>query len=118
MKKVFDHTNHKKMWSWLLENPGYVKTDWPEREDGDNPNARNGCFACDYAGTISETNLVINCENCPLQWPDSDNTQCPCDDHEESLFTKWSNAEDICDMIEFASEIANLPLKNEDIETK
>ena len=30
MNIKFDHTNHKKLWNWLAENPDKEKSDWPE----------------------------------------------------------------------------------------
>ena len=101
MNIMFDHTNHKKLWNWLAENPEMEKEDWPEWED-------NGgsvlwvfyhCFACGYA--------KLECSACPLIWPSG---RCLTDN---GIYEKWANkcAEDPETRKELARQIANLSVK-------
>jgi hypothetical protein len=107
MTKVFDHTNHRKLWLWLADNPKMEKWDWPEWE-------KNGgnilfqlfyCFACEF----DDSRLTCNC---PLIWPDN------CDEYElmdclgyGGLYEKWDASEDNQERSQLALQIANLPVK-------
>lgn len=75
MENVFDHTNHKRMWQWLAENPGKEKDEWPKWEfnGGHIPEALNDCFACDYTKAPftdhrGVTRFQVECKRCPLLW--------------------------------------------------
>jgi hypothetical protein len=55
---------HKKMWTWLSENPTKRKEDWPDWEEIE-PNQTH-CFACESMNREIEPNNT--CSNCPVVW--------------------------------------------------
>ena len=108
MNIKFDHTNHKKLWNWLAENPDKNKDEWPEWEKngGTVKRAVSLCFACDYV-----EDSMLTCYECPLDWPFQKDTMKTCS---HSLFGLWLPYNK--DSAEIALQIANLPVK-EGVET-
>ena len=103
MKKVFNHTMHKKLWSFLVRNPRVKNKEHALRAmgwGGDMP--VHGCFACE-SGYVNES----RCE-CPLDWPgDESENHClgffsPYLDWEDATEMKWRKY--------YAIEIRDLPL--------
>jgi len=92
---------HKKLWSWLAENPGCCKRDWPgwAENGGDAPPVLNHCFACEIAQAAKRG----DCTLCPIEWPGG---YCA---NEQSPFSKFCNAPDIPKRVAAAQEIATLP---------
>ena len=106
MSVKFDHTNHKKLWNWLAENPDKNKTDWPEwkHNGGEVEKVLSNCFACDYVDKKE-----LSCDDCPLDWPITGNMMKVCSN---SLFGVWGLAPFGSHLAaELASQIANLPVK-------
>lgn len=129
MEKVFDRTNHKKMWQWLAENPGKDKDEWPEWEfnGGSVPGALNDCFACEYTKDLysdpwGKTRYVPDCNLCPLVWlEEGEITQFMCEG-EDSPYLLWMSFEtEPCtypeELTEKALEVKNLPVR-EGVKTK
>ena len=107
MSIKFDHTNHKKLWNWLAENPNKNKEDWPDwyKNGGSVKRAVPLCFACDYV----ERNR-LSCYECPIDWPISGYMMRVCSN---SLFGMWGLAPFGSHLAsELASQIANLPVKD------
>lgn len=74
----FNHTAHRELWDWLVQNPGQYKLSWPGW-DSHGKVAYDACFACDYAihtGPIG----TDYCDRCPLVWRTG---SC------KTLFAKW-----------------------------
>ena len=99
--RVFNHTAHKKLWTWLSENPEMDKDDWPEWEvnGGEYSEVESHCFACEFI-------LDGTCCDCPLIWP------CKSCIKRNGLYRRWAS---ICTSSEertsLALQIANLPVK-------
>lgn len=108
----FNHTAHKKMWTWLSENPEMDKFNWPgwEWNRGKYEEVENDCFACEACSGI--------CASCPLVWPKNAEGENICD-HEGGLWAEWEL--ESFDRPEtrssLALQIANLPVK-EGVETE
>ena len=114
MSIKFDHTNHKKLWNWLAENPDKEKTDWPEWEKngGRVKRVRSNCFACEYAeGRTCEDERVDLCEDCPLVWhlKGVDKPRCNLS---SGLWSAWFWENTLKKRGEYALQIANLPVKD------
>ena len=109
MNIKFDHTNHKKLWNWLAENPDKEKSDWPEwKENGwEIKRAVSLCFACDYV----KHNCLL-CYECPLIWPENKNSTRNCYDANSGLFNKYFYSRDLKERSKYAFQIANLPVKD------
>ncbi len=78
-----------KMWDWLAENPGKVKSSWPEwtYNDGKVKDANKECFACEYRYCLNsdgETNTYSTCILREL-WPKG------CESL-EAPYRKWREA--------------------------
>ena len=102
--RVFNHTAHKELWTWLSENPEKGKGDWP---GWDNTGLiLNLCFACEY--------LCAACSSCPLLWPKVKGEGRVC--HSGGLYEKWVISRDVESRSSLALQIANLPVK-EGVET-
>ena len=77
------------LWTWLAENPGNRKRDWPEwNKYGD---ADSYCFACEYVRqhrSILQTEW--SCKKCPLiaLWGEHKGND-PCTQNEESPYYLW-----------------------------
>ena len=99
--RIFNHTAHKELWSYLAENPTKQKEDWPEwKVNGGKYSSVDGnCFACEF--TTDST-----CCDCPLIWPGGWCAGCYW------LYKKWAE-EDISlkERTSLALQIANLPVK-------
>ena len=107
MSIKFDHTNHKKLWNWLAENPDKNKADWPEWEKngGGVKRVQSNCFACEY---VEERNAY--CDECPLDWPFPEGMLHVCSN---SLFGRWGLALHGSDLVSnLALQIANLSVKD------
>lgn len=100
MEKVFEHSNHKRLWMWLAEHPEKHKNDWTEWKynGGSLEEIDADCFACEYTN---------DCDLCPLVW-EPINPSCTC-----GLFFKWDESTDMEDRSRLALMIANLPVKGE-----
>ena len=99
--RVFNHTAHKKLWTWLSENPEMDKKDWPEwKVNGGKYSSVDGnCFACEF--TIDGA-----CCDCPLIWPGE-----WCADR-YGLYKKWTKKNiSLKERTSLALQIANLPVK-------
>ena len=119
-EKVFFHTAHKALWSWLSKHPEMGKEDWPGWENNGG-NVRNNifdCLACEYVGTtVTEDGYTCaGCSDknkCPLIWPCKTN-QLPC---LESFYAEWDEQvehEDEMDKdgrADFAAQIRDLPVR-------
>lgn len=106
----FNHTAHKKLWTWLSENPEMNKYNWPgwEWNGGIADKVVNGCFACEFCNIL--------CGECPLLWPKVRGKLGPC--HTKGgLYEKWANSKDPEIQSILALQIANLPVK-EGVETE
>lgn len=64
----FNLTRHKELWTWLSENPGKEKYDWPGWKEFDSVKVAADCycFACYY-----NTEAEVHCNQCPLDWGES-----------------------------------------------
>ena len=110
MNIKFDHTNHKKLWNWLAENPDKDKEDWPEwkKNGGGVEESIRHCFACAYEAVHNED----SCHTCPLIWPHNYEGDFVCDGM-DGLWANWYESEgDIADRTKYALQIANLPVKD------
>ena len=111
MNIKFDHTNHKKLWNWLAENPDKEKTDWPEwvYNEGHTHSVTVDCFACDYADEMRG-----KCGACPLIWPVNSDGQARCD-LRGGLWEMWASirpSKRSKNRVKYALQIANLPVKD------
>ena len=122
--KIFNHTEHKKLWNWLADNPDKDITDSPFY----------GPMACDYA--YDEEYGETYCTHCPLIGWDADFDgnhyigddpyrlgdcdyirkcrSCPKCDRSEGLVLKYKDAKftkDAAKVTNIARQIANLPVK-------
>lgn len=99
--KPFNWSAHKRMWTWLAENPGKWKLEWPGWEQF-KERAVCDCFACDYADKLNEdAKFEERCLHCPFlgRWTGSvaeerkaiaeGVTPCCLD---EALFDQWDAA--------------------------
>ena len=105
----FDHTNHKKLWNWLAENPDMEKSDWPEWvfNGGSVEEVEQLCFACQY--TTTPNGRFDSCSNCPVIWKKNKGLY-HCINHE---FGEWDFAEAGSQKRRnYALRIANLPVKD------
>lgn len=102
----FNHTAHKKMWTWLSVNPEMEKEDWLgwKCNGGDYDNANNNCFACEFSEDAA-------CPDCPIIWPSG---HCM---GEGGIYDKWDMNHDDEERSSLAHQIANLPVK-EGVETE
>jgi len=102
MEKVFYHSLHIRLWTWLAENPGKEKIDWPEwiANGGAVDDVDGECFACKYRG-------LDDCENsCPLDFDIKENG---CLGY---LYRRWMwGCNDYQERSETALQIANLPVR-------
>ena len=122
MNIKFDHTNHKKLWNWLADNPDKNKKDWPEWtfNGGDVCEVSDGCFACDYREAYEELAYACeeglysggksSCNSCPLKWPKDASGQLRC--RHGGLWTLWLSADNSVTRSKYALQIANLPVKD------
>ena len=100
--RVFNHTAHKKLWTWLSENPEMDKEDWPEWEinGGKYYEVSNLCFACEF-------DLDSTCCDCPLIWPYEYCTR------QHGLYRRWiSIGISSEERTSLALQIANLPVRD------
>lgn len=70
----FDHTNHKRLWNWLANNPNCIKADWPEWNfnGGNTDDVDYLCFAC-HASPNPQKGKWSGCYwSCPLIWDGDD----------------------------------------------
>lgn len=97
----FDHTNHKRLWDWLANNPADDKSDWPGwKETETNPIGQ--CYACEY-----RSNNVFG--KCPLKHETDDCTIGGCLD---GLFYKHSyRYKDLAERSKLAAQIRDLPVR-------
>ena len=84
---------HKELWTWLAENPGKTKREWPKWSSVNfwgveyaGEKIIDGCFACQ---ATSDNSKPRNCDFCPIDWG-IDNPLCekPCTDN-GSAFDDW-----------------------------
>ena len=116
---------HKELWTWLAENPGKTKWDWPKWSsvglfDGlweveyAGEKIIHGCFACQAtSGGLG----YKNCDLCPIDWVVDFDTyyETPCtgdgsafDDWHSLVFSSCSRANKIKGQISrLAFKIAN-----------
>jgi hypothetical protein len=108
MTKIFDHTNHTKLWMWLSENPKKKKEDWPKWKTnyGTIESVHNDCFACEYDESF------FHCNGCPLVWPDNKNINADDCMGLEGLFFRWDTSKDNHERSKLALQIANLPVRH------
>ena len=101
MEKVFYHSLHVRLWTWLAENPGKEKFDWPgwKFNGGDTKEVNNHCFACEYVSYSEQ-----GCDICPLDF--NDNGRCL-----GGLYGNWNLARKPEELTALALQIANLPVK-------
>ena len=118
MSIKFDHTNHKKLWNWLAENPDKNKEDWPEwAENGGNVSSYRSpfCLACESVNSVN--NDERDCDLCPLIWPPNSYGDRVCDG-KNGLWLVWDgfgkseSEEDRIIRSKIALQIANLPVKD------
>ena len=109
MSIKFDHTNHKKLWNWLAENPDKEMYDWPEQNKRYENNEHLSNFACIYRNQVS---AYRNCISCPLIWPENKNSTRNCYDANSGLFNKYFYSRDLKERSKYAFQIANLPVKD------
>ena len=107
MTQTFNHTAHKKMWTWLAEHPFSDKSDYFDFAE---TIPTNKCYACESTETAGTPSL--NCKLCPFRgnWEHTDNV----DGHfecEDGLYYKWVDAQmGSKERSELARIIANLPI--------
>lgn len=99
---LFNHTDHKKLWNWLAENPGKKKADWPGWKGmSDEELPLNLCFACSYLEKLLGFDELL-CSKCPLVWENSGG----CMDGDTSYFRWLDKRRPVS-----AKEIRDLPLR-------
>ena len=91
MKKL-----HRELWTWVAENPGSVKDEWPRwvENGGDIPCVHAHCFACAIAilEQKKQDYFIRMCETCPISWG---GTVCTDEDSEYGMWTSTeSNSEE------------------------
>lgn len=102
----FNHTAHKELWSWLVENPDKCKKDWPEWKSHKGylsykkKTILNYCFACDYGIDCGDSCIV-----CPI---DLGEYQC---NFSKSLYAKWDIAQTKKTKIKYAILIRDAAVK-------
>lgn len=103
--KPFQHTLHKELYQWLLDNPGKKECDWPkwEMNGGDVKDATCWCFACDYERMSSSDK--VDCD-CPLDFPPGNK----CGEL-NSLFFWFNHAGSMLDRMIYAMKIRDLPVR-------
>ena len=100
--RVFNHTAHKELWTWLSENPEMDKDDWHgwEVNGGEYDKVYRLCFACEFT-------IDVSCYSCPLIWPSG----C-CIDY-SGLYKAWVEERiNLEERTSLAIKIANLPVRN------
>ena len=108
MKKVFNHTMHKKLWNYLAENTIVHSEERASSAIGWSGGILpSDCFACD-----PELGLMIDegqsrCE-CPLDWPPNE-FNCPCCGP-NSPYKAWENVYTNELRRHFAEQVRDLPL--------
>ena len=118
---------HKELWTWLAENPGKTKWDWPKWSSVDNlweaeyggERIIHGCFACQ---TTSGGLGNKDCGLCPIDWGVVDfdtyyETPCTRDgsafDDWHSLTISYAHTKKVKEKISrLAFEIANYEWTN------
>lgn len=66
INKASLHELHVMLWTWLADNPGKQKSEWPEftNNGGSIKSPTLHCFACEAVKAKGNS----CCSNCPLQW--------------------------------------------------
>ena len=101
--RVFNHTAHKKLWTWLSENPEMGKDDWPgwKVNGGEYDKVYRLCFACEFI-------VDDACCDCPLIWP---HNECCTERH--GLYKRWASKCTVTkNRTSLALQIANLPVRD------
>lgn len=98
---VFNHTGHKELWQWLVNNPMMEKEDWPgwDYNGGTYDRAMLICFACEYDKQLGNT-----CECCPLVWK-----YIHCKNGSE--YERWDDSWDSTERSQLAAQIRDLKVK-------
>lgn len=100
---AFKYSLHKELWTWMSENPGNWKSEWPGWYN--TPIQVAHCFACQYKSDIGFAGSKDSkCITCPLVWPGD-----AC-----GLYEDWGMAyqnEDVEMQKELAKQIAELPVR-------
>ena len=104
----FQLTLHRKLWMWLADNPEMEKEDWHGWDDGyrdefDEITVVGNCFACEYDSLHRNT-----CKDCPLVWPNKDNS---CVSADNGLFSLWESTDNPETRANLARTIAELPVR-------
>ena len=97
---------HRKLWSWLSENPEADEDDWPEwdRNTGDIEECKGDSPCCEYT-----KKRYLKCQVCPIDWGN-----LGCNDKYErydlkGLYVKWNSTIVLKTKSKLAKRIANLP---------
>lgn len=104
----FNHTGHKELWDWLVQNPDKEKFEWTgwEKNGGKYQIPSWHCFACEYDEEYGEEEGLYDCDGCPLVWPD-----VKCAIGYDSLYQKWDGETDLKKRSELACQIRDLPVR-------
>ena len=88
---IFNRTAHRQLWDWLSKHPTMDKRDWPrwKSNGGWYTEQKNFCFSCQYVRHVSADTRYLDCDLCPLIWPNSDKLNFSCDD---DLYGFWCDA--------------------------
>jgi hypothetical protein len=77
--------NHRKMWNWIADElekgngPKYynvinIKTEYFIKHNIKPENTpKSYCYCCEYAKSIKPS---LDCGDCPLKWPNTDDSNC------------------------------------------
>ena len=110
---------HYELWTWLAQNPGESKYNWPRWSDirSKYGNIQNGCFMCGFVKKEIPAifTLPFSCKYCPLDWTDGGKHSKLCFG-DDGLFFLWDTKTKEGDMeaaSDIAYTIAELPLKDE-----
>lgn len=108
MKRVFNHTMHKKLWDYIAENPTEISVERASAAIG----WRGDILPCDCFACDPELGLMIDegrsrCE-CPLDWPPNE-YNCPCSGP-NSPYIAWENADTKELTRQFAEHVRDMPL--------
>ncbi len=103
---IFDHTNHVKLWDWLVNNPTKDKYNWPEWiHNGGTSMAIMRCFACEYTSVLTQRKHY-DCTYCPFG--DFHGKTCL-----DGLFGRWLYETDPVKKSELAKQIRDLLIRKD-----
>ncbi len=88
---------HKRLWTWIAENPVMDKYDWPEWKwnGGKIPEIENNCFACEAYYRVDADNEV-----CPIAGGQCNGGRC------FGLYWEWRDEANSARASKLAAQIA------------